>query len=199
MQYYAFDVIGEITLGSRFRLLEEDCDKAGIIAAIDKWLAHAAVAGLVPEIHWLLCRVVKHLSMKPDFAIIMEFILNRIQDRVSGRTKSPDDRHDFLDKLLPPEQTDKATRTDTMNACGSNVTAGSDTTAITLTAAIAYLSMHLEVLTKLRGELSNTVSEGIVSDPITFKKSQKLPLPPFSNTRGSSYAPSSWCTLDARH
>jgi cytochrome P450 len=86
-----------------------------------------------------------------------------------------------------------------INACASNIAAGSDTTAISLTAAIAYLSMHPEVLTKLRGELSNAVSKGTVSDPITFKKSQKLPLPPFSNTRGSSYAPSSWCTLDARH
>jgi hypothetical protein len=103
MQYYAFDVIGEITLCSRFGLMEEDGDKAGIIAAIDKGLAHAAVAGLVPETHWLLCRVVKPLGIKPDFAIIMESILNRIQDRVSGRTKSLDDRHDFLDKLLPPE------------------------------------------------------------------------------------------------
>jgi hypothetical protein len=108
MQFYAFDVIGEIILGSRFGLMEEDGDKAGIIVAIDKGLAHAAVAGLVPGVHWLLCRVAKTLGIKPDFAKIMEFILNRIQDRLSGLTKSPDDRYDFLDKLLPLEQTGRA-------------------------------------------------------------------------------------------
>jgi cytochrome P450 len=175
MQYYAFDVIGEITLGSRFGFMEEHGDKAGIITAIDKGLTHGAKAGLIPEVHWILCRLTRHLDIKPEFAKVMDFILHHIQNRVSGRTKSPDDRHDFLDKLLPLEQSGKATRFDTINACGSNIGAGSDTTAISLTAAIAYLSMYPEVLARLRGELDNAVSKSIASDPITFKESQKLP------------------------
>lgn len=175
MQYYAFDVIGEITLGSRFGFMEDNGDNAGIIAAIDNGLTHGAKAGLIPELHWVLCRVTKYLSIKPEFAKVMDFILYHIQNRVSGYTKSPDDRHDFLDKLLPLEESGKATRADTINACGSNIGAGSDTTAISLTAAIAYLAMHQEVVTRLREELDNAVRDGLASDPITFKESQKLP------------------------
>jgi cytochrome P450 len=175
MQYYAFDVIGEITLGSRFGLMEEDGDKRGIITAIDDSLTLGAKLGLLPEVYWILFEAVKYLKIESGFLKVLDFITSNIQDRVSGRTKSPEDRHDFLDKLLPLEQSGKATRSDTMNACGSNIGAGSDTTAISLTAAIAHLSMNPHVLAKLREELEDAISKGTASDPITFKEAQKLP------------------------
>jgi cytochrome P450 len=105
----------------------------------------------------------------------MEFINLHIHNRVSGRTMSPDNRQDFLDKLIPLQQNGKATRLDTINACGSNIGAGSDTTAISLTATIAHLSTHPKVLAKLREEVDDAISKGTVSDPITFRESQKLP------------------------
>jgi cytochrome P450 len=175
MQYYAFDVIGEITLGSRFGFMEEDGDKRGIITAIDDGLTLGAKIGLFPEVFGILGQAAKYLKLEPGFLKVVDFITSNIQDRVSGRTKSPDDRHDFLDKLLPLEQTGKATRFDTMNACGGNIAAGSDTTAISLTAAIAHLSMNPNVLAKLRDELEDAISKGTASDPITFKEAQKLP------------------------
>jgi cytochrome P450 len=171
MQYYAFDVIGEITLGSRFGFMEEDGDNAGIISALDDGMAHGATIGLVPEIHLMLCAATKYLKIEPAFTKINNFIMGNIQNRVSGRTKSPDDRQDFLDKLLPLEQSGKTSRSDTVNACGANIAAGSDTTAISLTAAIAFLTMNPEALAKLRKELN----EAGISDPITFKEAQKLP------------------------
>jgi cytochrome P450 len=92
-----------------------------------------------------------------------------------GRTKPPDDREDFLDKLLPLEQNGKATRGDMINACGSNIRAGSDTTAISVTDTIAHLSMKPNVFAKLREELEDATNSGTASDPITFKEAQKLP------------------------
>jgi cytochrome P450 len=175
MQYYAFDVIGEITLGSRFGLMEEDGDKRGVIAAIDDGITLGAKFGLFPEVYWIFFEAVKYLKLESGFLKVMDFITSNIQDRVSGRTKSPDDRNDFLDKLLPLEQTGKATRFDTLNACGSNIGAGSDTTAISLTAAIAHLSMNPNALARLRDELEDAISKGTASDPITLKEAQKLP------------------------
>jgi cytochrome P450 len=92
-----------------------------------------------------------------------------------GRTKPPDDREDFLDKLLLLKQNGKATRGDMINACGSNIRAGSDTTAISLTAAIAHLSMNPTELAKLREELEDATNSDTASDPITFRGAQKLP------------------------
>jgi cytochrome P450 len=91
------------------------------------------------------------------------------------RTKPPDDREDFLDKLLPLEQNGKATRSDMINACGSNIRAGSDTTAISVTDTIAHLSMKPNVFAKLREELEDATNSVTASDPITFKEAQKLP------------------------
>jgi hypothetical protein len=63
MQYYALDVIGEITVGSQFGFMEEDGDKAGILTALDKGRIHATKFGLFPELHWYLVKVSKFLSI----------------------------------------------------------------------------------------------------------------------------------------
>jgi cytochrome P450 len=175
MQYYVLDVIGEITVGSRFGFMKEDGDKAGILTIFDKGLTHASKFGLFAELHWYLVKASKFLNMKLYFIKVMNFVFLHITNRVSGRTKPPDDREDFLDKLLLLEQNGKATRGDMINAYGSNIRAGSDTTAISLTAAIAYLSMNPTELAKLREELEDATNSGITSDPITFKEAQKLP------------------------
>ena len=171
MQYYAFDVIGEITMGSRFGMMEEDGDSTGVISALDQNLSHASRLGLIPELHYVFFSVAKALKLKSPFANVLNFITTSIQDRASGRTKSPDDREDFLDKLLPLEASGKCTRYDTILACGANIGAGSDTTAISLTAAIAYLAMTPDALAKLREELDSADAP----DPIAFKDAQKLP------------------------
>ncbi|RAR09523.1 pisatin demethylase [Stemphylium lycopersici] len=175
MQYYAFDVIGEITVGSRFGLMEEAGDKSGIIDAIDRGIYTGATFGIVPEAFLALFHVTCFLKLTPNFQRVLDFINTNIHNRVSGKTKSREDRQDFLDKLLPLEQEGKATRRDTLNACGSNIGAGSDTTAISLVAVFAYLAMHPTVLARLRQELDDAMNNGTISDPITFREAQGLP------------------------
>jgi cytochrome P450 len=171
MQFYAFDVIGELTMGSRFGLMEEDGDSTGVISAIDQTMIHGSTIGLIPELHYVFFSIVKTLKLKNPLGKVLNFITTCIQDRASGRTKSPDDRQDFLDKLLPLEASGKCTRYHTMLACGANIAAGSDTTAISLTAAIGYLAMTPHALAKLREELDRANAP----DPISFKDAQKLP------------------------
>lgn len=175
MQLYAFDVIGEITVGSRFGLMEDGGDKSGIIAAIDESLGYAAQMGLVPELHWWLSKTAEKLGVETTFRKVLNFVDHHIDDRVSGRTKSPEDRSDFLDKMLPLEQQGKATRQHTRQAAIQNVAAGSDTTAISLSAIIAYLTMYPDTLAVLRAELNEAAAAGALSDPATFQEAQKLP------------------------
>lgn len=175
LQYYAFDVIGEITIGSRFGLMEDNGDKSGIIDAIDEAQIHGAIMGLIPEWHWWIGMTADKLGFEPSFRKILTFVTQHIDDRVFGRTKSPDDRRDFLDKMLPMEQEGKVTRFHTRQAASQNVAAGSDTTAISLSAAIAYLSMYPDALATLRKELDEATAAGKLSDPVTFQEAQKLP------------------------
>jgi cytochrome P450 len=175
MQFYAFDVIGEITCGSRFGLMEDGGDKAGIIAAIDESLEYGAIIGLIPRWHWWIGTITDKLGMQPSFRRILNFVNLHIDNRVSGRTKSPEDRSDFLDKMLPMEQEGKATRFHTRQAASQNIAAGSDTTAISLTSVLAHLAMYPSTLAALRRELDVATAAGTLSDPATFQEAQKLP------------------------
>ncbi|PVH96824.1 pisatin demethylase [Periconia macrospinosa] len=174
MQLYAFDVIGEITVGSRFGLMEDAGDKSGTIEGIDQTMAYAAMMGLVPEWHSWVAKMAKRFKLHPGRKIL-NFVDYHLDNRISGRTKSPEDRSDFLDKLLLMEKEGKATRFHTKDAALSNIVAGSDTTAIALTTAIACLSMNPNILTALRDELDAATVAGNLSEPVTFQQAQKLP------------------------
>ncbi|KAG9189897.1 hypothetical protein G6011_06765 [Alternaria panax] len=115
------------------------------------------------------------LQIKPSFRKILDFQTLHLDNRVSGRNKSPDDRSDFLDKLLPMEQEGKATRFHTRQAISQNIAAGSDTTAISLTTVIAYLTINSNTLAALRHELDEATASGSLSDPTIFQEAQKLP------------------------
>ncbi|KAL6706818.1 hypothetical protein ACN47E_005154 [Coniothyrium glycines] len=175
MQFYAFDVIGEITVGSRFGLMEDNGDKSGIIQILHDGLDISSAVGFVPEMHWWIGKISSMLKLSTSFDTVINFAEVHIQDRVSGRTKSPDDRRDFIDKLLPLEQAGKTTRALTNMVCQQNVGAGSDTTAISLSTTIAFLAMHPEYLATLRKELDDARAQGKLSDPAQYNEAQKLP------------------------
>lgn len=113
--------------------------------------------------------------MEPSVLKIRDFVDKNLNDRVTGRNSSPDDRQNFLDKMLQLEEKGAVTRTHTNLVCLQNIAAGSDTTAISLSAVIAYLSMYPETLAALRHELQGATNRGQLSDPVTYKEAQKLP------------------------
>ncbi|KAF2632318.1 hypothetical protein BU25DRAFT_475785 [Macroventuria anomochaeta] len=147
MQFYAFDVIGEITVGSQFGLMEDSGDKSGIIEAIDESLEYGAIIGLVLEWHRWIGMTADKLGLEPNIRSKLNFVNHRLDNRVSGRTKSSEDRSDFLDKMLPMEQEGKATRFHTQQVAPQIIAAGSDMTVI------AYLAMYPNTLVVLRHEL----------------------------------------------
>jgi hypothetical protein len=51
LQYYALDVIGEITFSHRFGVLENGLDQNGLLNAIHKSFAYSATIGLYTWIH----------------------------------------------------------------------------------------------------------------------------------------------------
>jgi cytochrome P450 len=58
---------------------------------------------------------------------------------------------------------------------GASIAAGSDTTAVTLSAVIYYLLKNPPALKKLRAEIDEFAGEGKISNPITYQESQKMP------------------------
>lgn len=175
MQFYAFDVIGEITCGSRFGLMEANGDKDGIITTIDESLVYGATIGLVPYLHWWIIKITETFGVRSNFDIITNFVNLHINNRASGVAKSPEDRSDFLDKMIPMEVSGKSSRLYTRLAASQNIAAGSDTTAVSLSSVIAHLTKYPDTLAALRRELDEATAAGKLSTPAKFQEAQKLP------------------------
>lgn len=114
----------------------------------------------------------------------MGFLMNLIQSIVTARMEKPlanskDQQHceDFISKFqrIRSENPEKLSKDDIINSAIANISAGSDTTSISLTSVIFHLCKFPEALQKLREELDSAARSGTISDPITFKQSQKLP------------------------
>ncbi|KAJ5392315.1 P450 monooxygenase [Penicillium cosmopolitanum] len=162
MQFYAFDVIGEITFGRSFGLIEAGYDKDRLLhAAHVGSISYGSMVALVPEIHPCHWRVIQRV------------ITREIGARVQGTSLS--NRKDFLEKCVELTKTGKMDEFVMNNVLGANLGAGSDTTGISLTAVIYFLMRNPHCLEKLRGEIERAAQEGNLSDPVSFQEAQRLP------------------------
>ncbi|KAH9215294.1 cytochrome P450 [Leptodontidium sp. 2 PMI_412] len=173
-QFYAFDVIGELTFAKRFGFLETGKDVGGIIAAVDGLISYAAHVGVYAELHPLLSRVVKYL-WGGSRNYVVEFTRQQMSER-ERIGKNRDDAGDFLTRCLESEgKNPEFPRSLTFATCMGNVSAGSDTTSISLSSILYNLCKHPRVLLKLRVELEEKRANGQLSDPVTFRESQDCP------------------------
>jgi cytochrome P450 len=87
----------------------------------------------------------------------------------------PDAPQSFLTKMVRAEKAGKLERRHMLDAIGANVAAGTDTTSITLSAAMYYVYRTPHVLAALRREIDEKAESGRISDPVTFAETQKMP------------------------
>lgn len=141
MQFYAFDVIGEITLGHSFGLIEAGHDKDGLLHAIHVGtISYGSMAALVPEVHpWCLWSQ-SVVPVESPWRVTQRVIMREIGARMKGASFS--DRKDFLAKCVKLNKAGKMDEFTMNNVIGSNIGAGSDTTGISMTAIIYFLMRH---------------------------------------------------------
>ncbi|KAJ5182091.1 hypothetical protein N7449_012238 [Penicillium cf. viridicatum] len=202
MQYYAFDVIGEITVcglflfspgvlvyvfgklkeskfDQNFGMMEKEGDTTGMIKGIHKANDYLAHMGVVYNLHpwkkWLDFVMRK----KDNVAVLISYTLTQIaryRNAATSTTGSKDVKYEsFLKKLLSMEAEKKIDSSNIMDSCGSNIGAGSDTTAITLSASLFYLYRNPEKLDKLRHEIDTQAAKGQISDPVTYQEAHGMP------------------------
>jgi cytochrome P450 len=174
MQFYAFDVIGEITLGRSFGLLQAGRDKDGLLHAIHVGsISYGSTIGLIPELHTLYLWLQNVLPIDSHWKVTQRVILREIGARLQGVSTS--DRKDFLAKCIELSKAGKLDQSTINNVLGSNIGAGSDTTGISMSAVIYFLMKHPNCLQKLRDEIETAEKEGNLSNPVSFQEAQKLP------------------------
>jgi cytochrome P450 len=177
LQCYAFDVIGEITFGKRFGFLDLGEDKEGLFKAIDQRNAYGTFTGIFPWLHrWLF----PWLPKSGGHVYVGNWTLQQIAAKKKTmrdpKLSDDDGAPDFMAKVLAAHEADpeKMTYGDLAAICISNIGAGSDTTAISLSSVLYHLMKHPESYRKLQAEIDIAAKEGRISNPITFKEAQDL-------------------------
>ncbi|CAG7950810.1 unnamed protein product [Penicillium olsonii] len=183
-QCYAFDVIGNITFGERFGFLDQGHDINGAISALHGVIKHSTLIGVYPEWHPRLFGILS--KFKSSGAGGREYLIKFVQEKLKLRETtfggdsagSADTKtEDFVEKMMMARAKDPEKVTDYhLFIMGqSNVMAGSDTTAISLSTIMWHLLQYPETLRKLREELDELTAQGRCGASPSFKETQEMP------------------------
>ncbi|KAJ4415485.1 hypothetical protein N0V82_007287 [Gnomoniopsis sp. IMI 355080] len=183
LQYFAFDVVGEITFSKRLGFLEQGQDVDGIMASIWRWFEYVALVGQIPWLDslWVKNKIVSRLrpakwSPMVQFANKCEAERRAVPASVEEKPKSLVNHQDFLSRFLAALKKDPTLPGWALPAwTSSNIIAGSDTTAIFLRTMFHQLLTHPTSLQKLRAELDEAAAHGNLSETATWKQSIALP------------------------
>ncbi|KAF7555155.1 hypothetical protein G7Z17_g2388 [Cylindrodendrum hubeiense] len=184
-QCYAFDVIGMITYSKRLGFLDRGDDVGGVMGALDGHLKYATLTGIFPSLHRPLYAIRNYLAGAKGAgrAYVLGFTKQRIREHqttpkaVSETPESSTTMLDFLSKFLAKHSDDPDTFTSyhVLAGCSANMFAGSDTTAISLSAVLYYLLKNPGCMQKLRDEIKSCEEQGSLSELPTFQESQQMP------------------------
>lgn len=202
LQFYAFDVIGEITWSKRLGFVERNEDVDGIVEFLGKFLAYCAPIGQMPWLDLLfeknplilfLQRIGFNKSVFPVTKFAQEQSANRAAEMNQIKEKGleslqkaaqgkPNKGVDLLSKFTQAERDHPDFMNDqrVLTSCVSMIFAGSETTAISLSAVFYFLLQNPAAYRKLMAELDSAVQNGDIDlkegDGImSWATSQKLP------------------------
>ncbi|KAK3369969.1 cytochrome P450 [Podospora didyma] len=187
LQWFAFDVMGEITFSKRLGFLDEAKDVEGIMGSIWKIFEYSSWAGQMPWVDklWVKNPYVRRFLPEKSSPVVA-FALTRAQERASIKGPSSDadkaaasgyNSRDFMSRFLEARAKDPSKIPEWFVTAWttSNVLAGSDTTAIMLRAIIYFLLKSPRSLQKLLAELDEARRENRLSEIVTWKESRSLP------------------------
>ncbi|KAF0325908.1 hypothetical protein K4K61_010083 [Colletotrichum sp. SAR11_59] len=196
LQFYAFDVIGEITYSKRHGFIEKNEDIDGIVAYLSKLFLYVAPIGQIPLLDRLFLKNPIYLKLSQWGFIdstfpVARFARARMAERLpelNGKEpllpvtngKKLAEQPDLLSKFLAAREARPDFMSDVLvqTMAVSMAFAGSETTAISLAAVFYYLLRTPTALARLKEELDKFGREGGFSDTetglVTWTESQKL-------------------------
>ncbi|KAL9109587.1 MAG: hypothetical protein Q9227_005767 [Pyrenula ochraceoflavens] len=181
LQYYAFDVIGEVTFATKLGFLEQGKDVEGMMKSIEGMLTYAAVIGQLPWLHPLLGGNPLFRLLMPametwnqNLVFTLKCINNRASIKRDGDLLNADvGGKDMLSRWAYVKSSDPL-KMDTRSIVihtSVNVFAGSDTTAIALRSICYYLMKNKHEMDKVVSEIDAADKDGKLSPIITYKES----------------------------
>lgn len=174
MQCYAFDNAGAITYSVPAGFVGSDEEEVHSI--IDKIDAAFSFSVHYNIYNFLLPFLLVRFGRFDKFIDLWTKRLDRIRKntKINNEERNAEDFSTKLDALRAKDPAAAQHYRD-HTLLIANMTAGSDTTGITLTAIFFYLTKYPNTLEKLRFVIKEARAQGKMSTPVTFEESQKLP------------------------
>jgi len=196
LQFFAFDVIGEITWSKRLGFVEGNTDVDNIISFLRRFFDYVAPVGQMPVLDSLLWKnpivlFAQRIGLDKRVHPVTLFAMKRSHERASQVEKikrfglSADEKAnpqgiDLLSRFAQASH-DHAFMDDTriLATCTSIIFAGSETTAISLAAIFYFLAHHPSVYTALLHELDTAARTGTIAPrpdkTVSWSEAQQLP------------------------
>ncbi|KAH0830997.1 hypothetical protein AYO21_06524 [Fonsecaea monophora] len=181
LQFFAFDVIGELTFSRRLGFIESGIDADNIIEAIGANFSYFSVLGQMP---WLdeavlgknpfYVRYFRKSVSSPILLFAQRLLKERLRElEEAGDADDKEDklnRPDFLSRFLKirkdgTEGDETLTDAQILSNLFMNINAGSDTIASTLRAIFYHLLKNPDSLARLTTELDSAAAQKKISRP----------------------------------
>ncbi|KAH7389969.1 pisatin demethylase [Pyrenochaeta sp. MPI-SDFR-AT-0127] len=171
LQYYAFDVICELTYSKRLGFVDHGKDMESIISNLEWLLGYSAVVGQMPYLDELLIKnpVRRWISARGwvSSTPVAVFAKRRIEEsKARKENQSPEtdksQRRDFLSRFQEAQKKDPnfINEDRVLALTVANMFAGSDTTAISLRSIFYNLLRNPDKLAKLQAEFDEAEARG---------------------------------------
>ena len=153
-QYFQLDFLTKAAFSENFGHLKTGEDVWGMAGALKHRMAHWQSWQGLPQLERLIFQhpVWSRATKRP--ARWVEEAMVRLRDRESATAESLPTKKDFLQKYIDGRNKVPAIEHDTLRLMvTSTISAGFDTTALTITTIIFFLTTHPDVCAKLKQEL----------------------------------------------
>ena len=164
------------SFSKRFGFMDIGSDQ-GFFVQLENMFRSGAWLGQIPVLYWIhdfLAPVIgNHLGVTARNGRIRDFASREIKDRELLGS----DHQDILAKLLEVQKQhpDEMNDADVLSMATTNITAGSDTTAISASSVIYHLLKNPECKRKLVKEIDVEANKVGTTKPITFEQTTRMP------------------------
>ncbi|KAL2787917.1 cytochrome P450 [Aspergillus keveii] len=171
--YFAFDVVGEVTFSQSFGFVKAGNDIGSAIANARKLALYVSIMGHYVWFHNL---TIGNPLMSTLGLIPASHLFDTCVAAIDTRKKNPEARNDMMERWLNARNTypDRMTDNDVFAAAAANVGAGAETVSASLQALVYYLLRNPVYLDRLRAELDAAQQRGELSRIVQYSEAQNL-------------------------